>query len=97
MADSLEYLALNVSDIDSAVAWYTSSFDCTVASKSADRALLQFANVKLQLVLPSSERPHAAFIKADAASFGELRSRGDEQPSTYVSDPAGNIIKLLAP
>lgn len=95
MSDQIEHIALSVGNIDAAVAWYQSSFDCELISKTISRAVLQFSNCKLVLVLPSQERSHLAFIKEDAESYGKLTPRGDENPSTYVSDPAGNIIKLF--
>ncbi|MCB0345214.1 MAG: hypothetical protein KDD66_08845 [Bdellovibrionales bacterium] len=96
MKDSIEHIAINVADIDSAVEWYISSFDCELTAKTAQKAVISFANCKLVLVLPSIERQHTAFVKRDAATYGELTPRGNEAPSTYVSDPAGNIIKLFA-
>jgi catechol 2,3-dioxygenase-like lactoylglutathione lyase family enzyme len=47
--DRIEHVAMSVADIDSAVAWYTSNFRCTVAYRTRPWALLDFANLQLAL------------------------------------------------
>ena len=94
--DSVRHVALSVSNLDSAIEWYQTSFSCEVISRAKTKAVLQFANLRLVLVLPSSEQAHVAFEKTDAASYGELKDRGDGAPSTYVSDACGNLVKLVA-
>ena len=94
--DTVGHVAINVANLEQAVHWYTTSFSCEVISRSPKRVILQFANVRVSLVLPSLEPPHIAFCKSDAASFGELTDRGDGAPSTLLSDPTGNIVKLFS-
>ena len=93
--DTLRHVTLSVANIEDSIAWYTSSFSCEVVSQTARKAVLKFNNVMLVLVLPSSELSHIAFLKDDAETFGELKERGDGIRSTYVSDPSGNLVKLV--
>ena len=93
--DSVHSLAVQVANIDQAVAWYTSSFNCNVIQKEITRAELEFENTKLVLTLPSQEPRYVAFGKDNAESYGTLKDRGDGHPSTYLSDPTGNIVKLI--
>ena len=90
------HVALAVADIGQSVRWYTSSFACSVIIEQKTFALLQFANLKLALVLPSQEPPHLAFLREDALQFGELSRRNDGLLSTYLSDPTGNVVELVA-
>jgi catechol 2,3-dioxygenase-like lactoylglutathione lyase family enzyme len=91
----VHHLAVNVSDIPRAVKWYQSSFRCEVIFQDKTQAVLQFANIRLQLVLPSMEQPHLGFIRDDAATLGELRERGDGSRSTFLADSSGNMIEII--
>jgi catechol 2,3-dioxygenase-like lactoylglutathione lyase family enzyme len=93
--DPLHHIAISVADVAAAVSWYTTSFKCKVISQDIKKAVLEFSNTTLVLVLPSQEPPHLAFEKNNAEEFGELKSRGDGYQSTYLSDPTGNVVKLL--
>lgn len=93
--NSVHHIAIPVADLARSVAWYTSSFSCRVVLLSQTHAVLEFANVKLILTLPSQEPAHIAFLHSGAETFGEMRLRPDGWISTFVSDPTGNIIELL--
>jgi catechol 2,3-dioxygenase-like lactoylglutathione lyase family enzyme len=94
--DRVEHVAISVADIDSAVAWYTSNFRCTVAYRDATWALLDFANLQLALVIPEQHPPHIAFTSPHAERFGTLKTHRDGTRSTYVEDPAGNSVEIMA-
>jgi catechol 2,3-dioxygenase-like lactoylglutathione lyase family enzyme len=94
--DRIEHVALSVTDLDGAVAWYTSKFRCTVDYRDATWALLTFDNVKLALVIPEQHPPHIAFASSDAEAFGKLTTHRDGTRSTYVKDPAGNDVEIMA-
>jgi len=95
--DSLHHVAISVKDISQAVAWYTKTFHCTVSYQDATWAMLEFANLKLALVIPEQHPPHIAFVSPEAEKFGILRPHRDGTRSVYVSDPAGNSIEIMAP
>ena len=94
--DTLDHVAVAVKDIDQAVQWYTKTFHCKVAYQDATWAMLDFANLKVALVLPEQHPPHLAFVSPEAEKFGTLRPHRDGTQSVYVSDPAGNTIEILA-
>jgi catechol 2,3-dioxygenase-like lactoylglutathione lyase family enzyme len=94
--DRIEHIAISVADIDSAVSWYTSNFRCTVAYRDASWALLDFANLQLALVIPEQHPPHIALASPTAERFGKLTTHRDGTRSTYVNDPAGNSVEIMA-
>jgi catechol 2,3-dioxygenase-like lactoylglutathione lyase family enzyme len=94
--DSLHHVAVAVKDIAQAVDWYTKTFHCKVAYQDATWAMLEFANLKLALVIPEQHPPHVAVVHPEAEKFGTLRPHRDGTRSVYVSDPAGNAIEILA-
>ena len=94
--DRIHHVAISVRDIASAVTWYTSTFRCTVSYQDATWALLDFDNVQLALVIPEQHPPHVAFAGPQAESFGALTTHRDGTRSTYVNDPAGNPVEIVA-
>ena len=94
--DRIHHVAIAVADVASAVAWYTSTFRCTVAYQDPTWALLDFENLKLALVIPEQHPPHIAFASANAGAFGTLTAHRDGTRSIYVKDPAGNSVEILA-
>lgn len=94
--DAVHHVTINVADIPQSVRWYESSFRCELVHQEPRYAILRFANVLLTLALPSAEPPHIAFLRPDAAKFGELRPRVEEIQSTFVADPTGNMVEIGA-
>lgn len=93
--DSIHHIAIHVADLARAVHWYTTSFECEVSYQDKTQAVLEFANCKLVLVLPSQQPPHVAFPRRDASTLGELLLRPDGLYSTYLSDPTGNVVEVI--
>ena len=91
----IHHIAIAVADIKRSIKWYMTSFHCELLEESAREAVLQFANIRLVLVLPSQEPAHMGFLKSDAHTFGELRPRGGDLWSTFVADPTGNVVELI--
>ena len=94
--DRIQHVAIAVTDIDSAVAWYTSNFRCAVAYQDKSWALIDFVNIQLALVIPEQHPPHIAFTSPTAEKFGPLTTHRDGTRSTYVKDPAGNSVEIMA-
>jgi catechol 2,3-dioxygenase-like lactoylglutathione lyase family enzyme len=94
--DSIHHLAIPVRDVAEAVQWYTSHFQCTISYQDPTWALLEFANLKLALVIPSQHPGHIAFVIPDAEKYGTLKPHRDGTRSCYISDPSGNAVELLA-
>jgi catechol 2,3-dioxygenase-like lactoylglutathione lyase family enzyme len=94
--DRIDHIAIAVRDIVEAVAWYTKTFRCTVVYQDATWAFLNFENTRLALVIPEQHPPHFALTNPDAAAFGPLETHRDGTRSTYVRDPAGNTVEIMA-
>ena len=93
--DAIDHVAISVTDIKAAVAWYTKQFKCTVDYQDESWAFLKFDNIRLALVIPSQHPAHLAFKVTDAEQYGALKTHRDGSRSVYVKDPAGNAVELL--
>ncbi len=93
--DSLDHVAVAVSDIAAAVDWYTSNFHCEVAYQDPTWAFLRFGNIRLALVVPEQHPAHIALVSAEAEKFGALTIHRDGTKSVYVKDPWGNAVEIL--
>ena len=95
--DTMDHVAIAVREVQPTLDWYCRHFQCEVLYQDQTWALLQFANIKLALVVPDQHPAHLGFFRPDAASFGKLTPHRDGSQSVYVSDPAGNSVELLTP
>lgn len=95
--DTLDHVAIQVVDVARAVAWYRDTFAVEVAYQDDTWALLEFANVRLALVVPGQHPPHVAVVRPDAASFGPLKTHRDGTASVYIDDSEGNTLEIMAP
>lgn len=93
--DTIHHVCINVADVNAAVNWYTTSFNCEIIFHDTLQAELQFENIKLHLVLPSVTPTHLAYERSDAETLGELKERFNEVQSTYISDSTGNPVEVL--
>jgi catechol 2,3-dioxygenase-like lactoylglutathione lyase family enzyme len=91
----MDHVAIAVHEIQSALDWYSRNFQCEVLYQDESWALLQFANIKLALVVPSQHPAHLGFFRPDAGDFGALTPHRDGTKSIYINDPAGNSVELL--
>ena len=96
LLDSIHHVAVSVTDIQAAVDWYMRTFQCKVSYQDDTWALLEFANVKLALVIPSQHPAHIAFVSPEAEKFGTLKPHRDGTRSCYVTDPSGNPVEIMA-
>ena len=94
--DRIEHVAIAVTDVAAAVAWYTATLRCTVTYQDATWAMLKFSNLELALVIPEQHPPHLAVANPNAGAFGLLKTHRDGTRSTYVKDPAGNAVEIMA-
>jgi catechol 2,3-dioxygenase-like lactoylglutathione lyase family enzyme len=94
--DTIDHLALRVVDVPQALAWYQTTFDCEVIHQDDTWALLRFANIRVALVTAGQHPPHLAFERVDAECFGSLQTHRDGIRSTYIQDPSGNSVEILA-
>lgn len=96
LLDSVHHVAVAVQDVKTAVDWYRKNFQCRVSYQDDTWAFLEFNNIKLALVIPAQHPPHIAFVHPEAEKFGPLKTHRDGTRSTYVNDPAGNAVEVLA-
>jgi catechol 2,3-dioxygenase-like lactoylglutathione lyase family enzyme len=94
--NSIDHIAIPVTDIADSVNWYRERFHCEVKYQDETWALLGFSNIKLALVIPSQHPSHLGFVTPDAEKFGSLKTHRDGTRSCYVTDPSGNAIEMLA-
>lgn len=92
---TVDHITINVANLDAAIAWYQTSFSCELLQRNSTLAVLKFNNLNVTLALPSSERAHVAYLKSNAAEFGELTPNFEGNSSTYLADPTGNIVELV--
>ena len=93
--DHIHHVAISVPNIAQAVEWYTSKFNCRVEYRDETWALLEFANTKLALVLPTQHPAHFAIARPDATTSGKLVGHRDGLQSVYITDPFGNAVEVL--
>jgi catechol 2,3-dioxygenase-like lactoylglutathione lyase family enzyme len=93
---AIDHVAIPVTDIQSAVDWYTRTFHCDVEYQDDTWALLGFENIRLALVIPGQHPAHLGFVIPDAEKFGALKTHRDGTRSCYLTDPAGNQVEVLA-
>jgi catechol 2,3-dioxygenase-like lactoylglutathione lyase family enzyme len=94
--DAIDHVAVPVREIAPVVDWYRNTFKCEVTYQDDTWALLKFSNMSLALVIPEQHPPHIGLVSEDAESFGELKPHRDGTRSTYIHDPAGNSVEILA-
>jgi catechol 2,3-dioxygenase-like lactoylglutathione lyase family enzyme len=96
MLDSIHHVAVSVDHIAEAVEWYKHHFQCKISYQDDTWAMLEFANMKLALVIPNQHPPHIAFVSPEAEKFGTLKPHRDGTRSCYMKDPAGNAVEIMA-
>jgi catechol 2,3-dioxygenase-like lactoylglutathione lyase family enzyme len=93
--DEIHHIAIQVTDIEQSVLWYTANFACKVAYRDASWALLTFNNISIALVMPSQHPPHFAVTREDVTPFGIPVPHRDGTSSVYIQDPNGNHVEML--
>lgn len=91
----IDHICISVADVKNATAWYASSFNCKIIYQDTLQAELEFANIKLHLVLPSKTPAHLAFCRDDAETLGELREQFNAIQSTFIADSSGNPVEII--
>jgi len=96
--ETIHHIAIPVTDIADAVAFYTARFRVAVDYQDESWALLRFANTKLALVMPDQHPPHVAVERADLETEADTRQIANHRDGTrslYIEDPWSNVIELL--
>lgn len=92
---AIDHVAIVVDNITASVEWYRSQYQCEIEYQDESWAFLQFANIKLALVVKEQHPPHIAIEHPHPESVGETKHHRDGTRSTYIQDPSGNFIELI--
>jgi len=92
MLDKINHITIQVLNIRKGITYYRKNFNCEVLYEDENKALLEFENTKLELVLPFEHPQHFAVID-DQLEGGDVHKDGSR--STYVHDHQGNMIKRI--
>jgi catechol 2,3-dioxygenase-like lactoylglutathione lyase family enzyme len=93
--DTMDHVAVTVTNVAQTVAWYQQHFHCQVAYQDETWALVEFANIRLAFVLPSQHPDHFAVL-GDPSVYGPPQKHRDGTSSVYIQDPNGNNVEILA-
>jgi catechol 2,3-dioxygenase-like lactoylglutathione lyase family enzyme len=95
LLDTMDHVAVSVTNIADTVDWYQKHFQCKVAYQDETWALVEFANIRLAFVLPSQHPDHFAVL-GDPSAYGKPNKHRDGTSSVYIQDPNGNKVEILA-
>jgi catechol 2,3-dioxygenase-like lactoylglutathione lyase family enzyme len=93
--DAIDHIAITVKDIKEAIVWYKKHFNCNVTYQDESWAYLEFANIRLAMVVASQHPSHIGLVIENAAKHGAFTSHRDGTRSVYINDPAGNTIEMV--
>ncbi len=101
----INHVAIEVSDIDKALAWYAQIFDFTLRGKGERNAFIdmgdQFVNMTLvkDYAVNGEEKRHIGFVVDDRSRIIELAkaagARFIEGPFLDFLDPWGNRLEII--
>ncbi|MDX2504728.1 MAG: VOC family protein [Gammaproteobacteria bacterium] len=93
--DTIDHIAITVTDIKVSVDWYLRQYHCQVLYQDNTWALLEYHNIKLALVIDREHPPHFAIISETPEQYGPLTKHRDRSQSVYIEDPDGNHIEMI--
>ena len=93
----MHHVAVTVTDISEAIAWYRQRFACRVLYQDDSWGFLKFDNIDLALVTPGQHPSHIAFTSTfeQVAAEGPVQSHRDGTQSVYIEDEHGNSVELI--
>jgi lactoylglutathione lyase len=101
----INHVAIEVADIDEALAWYAQIFDFTLRGKGERNAFIdmgdQFVNMTLvpDYAVPGEEKRHIGFVVDDRSRIIELAkaacARFVDGPFLDFLDPWGNRLEII--
>ena len=91
----IDHIAVESTDINKSVEWYSKKFDCEIKHQDSTWALLGFDNISLALVTPGEHPPHIAIHDEGITELKERKVHRDGIGYIYNSDPDTNIVELI--
>ena len=93
--DSIDHIAISVADIDRALKWYMRRFSAKIVYQDDTWAMIEFANVKLALVVEEQHPPHIALSSNYQYPQGKYKTHRDGSVSCYLKDVDDNVLELM--
>ena len=93
----LDHIAINVTNIEESVCWYSKSMNFETIYQDDTWALLKNGDLKLALTLPNHHPPHIAIRVNDLSQIpdGKIGEHRDGSKYLYQKDPDGNVIEWI--
>ena len=91
----IDHIAVESTDINKSVEWYSKKFDCEIKHQDSTWALLGFDNISLALVTPGEHPPHIAIHDEGIIDLEERKVHRDGIGYVYNSDPDTNVVELI--
>ena len=91
---SIDHVAVQVSDVSSALPYYTDNFQCEVSYQDKTWALLKFENINLALVT-KDEHPYHFAVVDKSLNKEKIKYHRDGIGYIYTKDLDGNFIEIL--
>ena len=94
--DKIDHIAIQVSDINKSVKWYTSNYKCNIIYADSTWAFIEFDNIKLSLVANEEHPQHFAVIDNSIVRDSKAVRHRDGSISKYKKDIDNNYIEHIA-
>ncbi len=91
----IDHIAVESTDINKSVEWYSKKFDCEIKHQDSTWALLGFDNISLALVTPGEHPPHIAIFDEGITELKERKVHRDGIGYIYNNDPDTNVVELI--
>ena len=94
---SLDHIAINVSNIENSIEWYTRELNASIIYRDKTWCLLSIANTKIALTIKDEHPPHVGFLIKEFSKnhIDKVKKHRDNTEYVYISDIDGNIIELI--
>ena len=93
--DYIDHIAIEVKNVEEAVNWYSSKFNCIIKYQDDTWAMLGFNNISIALVTPGEHPPHFAVVKESISENPRVNFHRDGIGYLYSNDLDNNVIELV--
>ena len=93
LADAIDHIAITVNNVEEAVEWYTGHFKCAVVYQDETWPYLEFANIRLAMVVASEHPSHIGFAVENASKYGVLTTHRDG--TSQFMGTCRNIVEMV--
>mgnify|MGYP001169038182 FL=1 len=93
--DTVDHIAIQVSNIEKSLMWYIAKFNCKVIYSDDTWALIKFNNINIALVNKKQHPPHFAILNENITLKNGATVHRDGSISKYINDIDSNFIELI--